>query len=160
MAFLSSGVGVGFPGLGVCASFEKAGEVSARVACTFGDGAATLTVLQCMFANSRRHLREKCFATGFKTVQTDSFPTLTETRLSLLPRRRLGSVSHTHVYGKEDTNSSICLLLNSGGALTGGSFRRGTGGWNGFLCSTSRGIKEEVVAGEAAISPEPVLVAC
>ena len=126
-AFFSAGVGARFPALGVCAWFERPGELSARVACALGDGIATLTVLQCMFANARRHVREKCLATGLKTVQTGSFSILTETRLSLLPRSRLGSVSCIHVQGKGDTNSSICLLLNSGGARTGGICREGTG---------------------------------
>ena len=127
MAFLSAGVGAKFSGVGGCALFRGVVEVSARVACAWADGIATSTLLQCIFANARRHAREKCLAMGLRMVQTDSFWILTVTRLSLLPRSKLGWVSRIHIQGKRDTNSSICLWLNSGRARAGGLGREGPG---------------------------------
>lgn len=113
---MSAGVGGGFPG--VIAGTLPEGVASALV---------ILMVVRWMFANSRRHVRKKCFATGLSTEQTGMFSILTETRLLWLPRSRFETVKGVHSYGERETHSCICPALSCGGAPTVGRIREGIG---------------------------------
>ena len=96
-AFLSAGVGGRVSWVTAPASFGTAGALPVELARTLGEGAGVgmfmLRVVQWILANSRRHVREKCFATGLRTEQTGTVWIFTETRLFRLPRSRLRVVS-------------------------------------------------------------------
>lgn len=54
-------------------------EVASTLVAGPGVGIMMLTVVQWILANSRRHLREKCFARGLRTRQTGTLFMLTPT---------------------------------------------------------------------------------